>query len=172
MQSHSNPIVDTLESSEKERKEKEAFRHEFMVTMVVETVEDVQKFAAFHLVKKFCSENHVAFSTRDYDSKKYEDDRENIVHLPAFHLSVRSNRNLLDTFYPRDNPIQKIQDEILQYHKEIERKRQKKEAWEKKVQSLISFFESFSFKKKPKLEVAPRKKKVEVAKVPIEYESS
>ena len=166
----SNPYVDRQKELERQAKEKDAFRHEFSVNMVVRDTDNITDIRAFTLVKNFCTENHVIFSAREYDSDRYNEDRDYIIKLPAYHMYGQRGKDYWATFYPNENPIQKIQDEIVRYRKEQEQKQAKKEAWNRRVKGIIAFFELLSLKKKPALnEPLPKKKKALPAKVPVEF---
>lgn len=162
-----NPVVEQQIQAEKERREKEAFRHPFVVTCVVPYIEDVKHHPAFSIVKKFCEENQVPFSAREYDYRRYEEDCDHIYEMPAFHMYSENGKHYWDTFFIKDNPYQKIREEIM-FWKEREQKRlEKKERWEKRVTRLVAFFENLSPKKKPKM-IVPPKPKAAPAKVPLE----
>jgi hypothetical protein len=47
--------------------------------------------------------------------------------MPAFHLYSEYGRHYWNTFFPSENPIQKIQDEIVHWRKEEEKKLQANE---------------------------------------------
>lgn len=162
-----NRILESQETVRQEQRIKEAFRHPFIVTCVVPYIEDIRENPSFRLVKKFCEENHVPFSAREYNHIRYSEDCDNISEMPAFHLYGRNGHEHWNTYYPKDNPIQKIMEEIIRWKSDQEKKKARKEAWERKVVGLISFFEGLSFKKKPKITVPERPKSLP-AKVPIQ----
>lgn len=163
-----NPAVLIAKQKEKERREREAFRHSFIVTCVVPYIEELSIHPSFRFVKQFCEENQVPFSTREYDSDRYKEDRDEISRMPAFHMYDKNGHSHFQTFFHDENPIQKIQTEIISWQKAQERKQARKEMWERKVSGLISFFEGLSFKRKPKMNVPERPKSLP-AKIPLEY---
>jgi hypothetical protein len=166
-----NPVIEEQEEAQKERREKEAFRHPFVVTCVVPYIEDTKIHVSFRLIKRFCEDNQVPFSAREYDWRRYSEDRDEIAEMPAFHLYSQFGKHYWNTFFPSENPIQKIQDEILHWKQEEERKKEKKERWEKKVAGFIAFFEGLSLKKKPKI-VEPERPKSLPAKVSLQLPDS
>lgn len=168
---HNNQLLERQEQLEKEKREKEEFRYDLKVNFILKDTEFINDFAAFHLVKKFCSENNIVFSAREYNSYAYKEDRDYVEKLPAFHLFTRKNSDYISTFYANDNPIQKIQSEIVKIKEENEKKLRKKELWDKKVANLISFFEHICFKK-PVLKEKIVTKKKSIEKVPIEYNNN
>lgn len=154
--------------AEKERREKDAFRHPFVVTCVVPNVKDINNHPSYRIVKRFCEENQVPFSSRDYDWRRYDEDCDNISEMPAFHIYSEHGKHYWDTFFPHQNPIQKIQDEIVHWKKEEEKKLAKKERWEKRVASVVAFFEGLSLKKKPKM-IVPDRPKPLPSKVALQF---
>lgn len=163
-----NPALEQKEKNETERREKEAFRYPFIVTCVVRYTEDLNETPHFQLVRTFCAENHISFSAREYDCHRYDEDCNYIEKLPAFHLYSKNGREYLETYYTDQNPIQKIQTEILEWKKNQAKRKARKDAWQRRTAGLIGFFESLSFKKKPKLSLPERPKSLP-AKVPLEF---
>jgi hypothetical protein len=85
-------------------------------------------------IRDYCLDKNVIFETRVYDSYKYTNDRHFIRILPAFHLYVY---NVYErTFYPNTRPYQHINEGIQLYIDKIEKKRKRKEDWEKYVNNF------------------------------------
>lgn len=162
-----NPVVEQQREAEKERREQEAFRHPFVVTCVVPYMEDIKRCTAFGIVKKFCEENQVPFSAREYDYRRYEEDCDHISEMPAFHMYSENGKHYWDTFFIKDNPYQKIREEIMYWQEQEQKRIEKKQRWEKRVTRLVAFFENLTPKKKPKM-IVPPKAKPTVARVPME----
>lgn len=59
-------------------------------------------------IRQMCEDQNIPFKIREYNSDKYEEDREEIERLPAFHLYVRGHHE--KTFYPVGRPQQIILD--------------------------------------------------------------
>lgn len=166
-----NPYIVERERIEQEQREIDAFRHEFSVSCIVETSENIESTATFRIVRQFCLQNKVPFSTREYDANRFEEDCDNIIRLPAYHIYAYRGTSYIKTVYPNQNVIQKIQNEIDAWHLREAEKKRRKEVWNKRVSNLIAFFENLSLKKKPALKIPlPMKKKPKAAEVPIEFE--
>ncbi len=153
MASLSNPIVEIAKAKEAERKKKEEFRFPFKIVCVLGCVEDRDKHTSIRLVRKFCDDNKVVFSIREYDCDRFEMDRNHVSRFPAFHLIDRKQEEWWLTMYGNENPIGCIQEEILRY-KELERqKRERAAERETKMNRIRSFFtfEGKWFKRKTAL---------------------
>jgi len=70
------------------------------VVCVVEDLSNVNN--SINSVKEICNDNKIHFNIREYDSRKYSSDRNNIIKLPAFHIYVKKSYN--GTLY-LDKPI-------------------------------------------------------------------
>jgi hypothetical protein len=58
-------------------------------------------------IRDFANDMNINFVMREYNSKKFSDDRHRITRLPAFHIYV--NRGYRNTFYLNSHPYQIIQ---------------------------------------------------------------
>ncbi len=56
---------------------------------------------------------NINFLTREYDSRKYSEDRDYITRLPAFHIYVK--KQYRETFYPNTRPYQIMQNAVEAY---------------------------------------------------------
>jgi hypothetical protein len=85
-----------------------------------------EKIDGITKVREYAHSMNIHFMTREYDSKKYSDDRDIITHLPAFHIYVNScYRN---TFYLNTRPYQIIQ-EIVEKYEASQQRRRNKRTW-------------------------------------------
>jgi hypothetical protein len=57
-------------------------------------------------IRDFANDMNINFVMREYNSKKFSDDRHRITRLPAFHIYV--NRGYRNTFYLNTRPCQII----------------------------------------------------------------
>jgi hypothetical protein len=55
----------------------------------------------------------ITLITREYNSWKYSDDKDNIINLPAFH--VYFGAGYIKTFYPQDNYVEIIDACVKKY---------------------------------------------------------
>lgn len=98
-----------------------------------------------HAIRDHCSKNSVLFTTRIYDSSKYNCDRDYIERLPALHIFMR--RLYIKTYYPNTRPIQHIDDAIEVYTKQLEYKKKIKHIWAKRLASFIKWCRSLTHRK-------------------------
>jgi len=102
-------------------------------------VKDIDKLLPvnYNEVKNFCSNNGIIFTVREYNTRKYQEDCENILRLPAFHI-YRHNE-CQATFYSDDATVQ-IKNEYILWQKKQEAIRLKREAWNRRFRSVAAFF--------------------------------
>lgn len=162
---NSNPILERQKELEEEQKKKDTFRYPFRVTCIYRA-EEGWDFPIFHEVKKYCQENHVTFSAREYNTYKFEEDT-NIMRLLAFHIYYKND--VQETHYFDTNPVHKIQLEIWAYEdleKEKAKARQRRqEKWDAMKETWKSIFTLDHFRKKAalNLEASQSKKRIETS---------
>ena len=79
------------------------------ITLVVKEIDNV-KYEDYYLnMKDMCNMKNISLLVREYNSKQYEEDCEQITKLPAFHLY--RDEEWITTFYPNNN-ILKILEHI------------------------------------------------------------
>jgi hypothetical protein len=81
---------------------------------------DVAKVA---FVQAHCEELGIQYSLREYDSRKYSDDKHNITRLPAFHIYYKIS--YIGTYYLAD-PILEIIDMNIE---KVKKKEEERVAW-------------------------------------------
>jgi len=81
---------------------------DILVTLVVKNIDSIETLKEFREVREYCKQHNVAFVTREYNSRFYEDDCEHILKLPAFHIHKASNKRWLKTFYFKDEYLEII----------------------------------------------------------------
>jgi hypothetical protein len=155
----SNPIIDRQKEAEEEYKKKESFRYPFRVVCVY-TPGDGWDFPVFHETKKYCSENHLTFSAREYNFERFPEDMA-IFRTLAFH--IYHGNYVQETQYYDTDPIHKIQ-LIVWAYEDLEREKAKarqkrQEKWDKMKETLNSVFTWDHFKKKPALDPENSQKK-------------
>jgi hypothetical protein len=102
---------------------------DFQVTLILGSDE----YADIYIkVKEICEVRAIKFSTREFDSAKYEHDAIMISSLPCFYISKRKSSQPYSLFYP-DKVLEGIKTEFLRCKSEIEEKERKveerKQAW-------------------------------------------
>ena len=149
----SNPIVETLQAKEAERKANESFRYPFRVVGVYLDAAN-SDFPIFSEVKTYCDMLRLTYGTRPYDAEKYEEDVP-VNRLPAFH--VYSKGYVYETHYYDVDPGHKLQLLVWAYQDEEKRKeraRMRRQArWDSFVGGLQSVFSLDRFKRKPALDL-------------------
>jgi hypothetical protein len=70
------------------------------IICVVEDLSNVNN--SINNIKEICEESKINFNVREYDSRKYSSDRDNIIKFPAFHIYIKKSYN--GTLY-LDKPI-------------------------------------------------------------------
>jgi hypothetical protein len=102
------------------------------------------KHAFIPIMRDYCNkEKSIMFSTREYNSSKYSEDRDIIVRLPAFHAYI--NGQYMRTFYPNTRPYQHVEECISEYVKrktQIEIRRSRPwffVAWYNKFMALFRY---------------------------------
>ena len=98
-----------------------------------------------HQIRDHCNKNNVLFTTRIYDSSKYNHDRDYIEWLPALHIYIK--KIYQKTYYPNTRPIQHINEAIELYKKRIESKKLKKQIWRKRVTTFIEWIKRLLHRK-------------------------
>lgn len=102
-----------------------------------------------HSIRDYCHKLNVMFDTRLYDSDKYNDDRDLIQRLPAYHVYI--NKRIFRTFYPNTRPYQHIQESIQYYKDGIEARKRRRHRFQSFIASIIAMFRNLG-KRKTKIE--------------------
>jgi len=150
MNANTNPIRAIVDMKEAERLQVAKGSH--LPVHICCVLDDYSDFndPVLHEIRDHCAKNSVLFTTRLYDSYKYNCDRDYIERLPALHVFTR--RLYMETYYPNTRPIQHVDDAIKAYATQLETRRLKKQYWRKQFTSLIQWFRSL-LKKKTRMEV-------------------
>ena len=90
------------------------------------------------VLKTYCTIHNIIFTVREYSSKQYYEDCENICRLPACH--IYKNDIWLATLYNKIDINNKIQAEITSWKRQQEVIKLKKEAWKKRMNAIKSLF--------------------------------
>ena len=105
----SNPLRELMKKTEKTI-------YPITVKCVVDDISKINK--DIHTTREFCNDLNILFITREYNSSKYSDDRDNIHRLPAFHIYVK--KSYKKTFYLDALPCEIIQETVEKYLKKLE----------------------------------------------------
>ena len=85
---------------------------------------------AYEPIRAFCSEHHIEFTLREFNSAAFVQDREGITRLPAFHIYYKDEYET--SFYEGEDPNLFIQD-ILD-----EERGRKRKAWYWRFYSTVA----------------------------------
>ena len=99
-------------------------------------------------IRDFAHSMHINFITREYNSRKYSEDRDYVTRLPAFH--IYSHNCYRNTFYLNTRPYQIIQEMVQEYEEAQERKRMRR-TWHTFYTELRAYLKS-AFKRKTAME--------------------
>ena len=86
------------------------------------------------MVRKFCQDQYLTLTAREYDPDHYEEDANVIANLPAFHVYYEDGWD--DTFYPDDNYIGILRKHLKQAKVEHENK-QNLTRWKRLLKRLM-----------------------------------
>jgi hypothetical protein len=124
-------------------------KYRVRVTLVYDWGRDCN-FAEFHTIKSYCKNNGMIFGGREFNSYHHLEDREYIVKLPAFHVSVQDEYER--TLYPGPDIFKEFQAIILGI------KIQEAAYQKNKHKSFWSFLRSLLPKKRTVQETPKRRK--------------
>jgi hypothetical protein len=101
-------------------------------------------------VREYAHDIGASFTTRIYDADSITDDRNYIERLPAFHVYVKKrNLEYRKTFYLDSNYVDEI-DEVIKYvEKREEIKKQRSQAWRRRLAPLIKLIPFYGSKSSP-----------------------
>ena len=108
-----NPLVKTQELVAPQLK------YPIIVKCVVDSLSE--KIPDILKIRDFAHSMNINFMTREYNSRKYSEDRDYITRLPAFHIYF--NGGYRNTFFLNTRPYQIIQELVQEYQEAQERKR-------------------------------------------------
>jgi len=134
-----NPLVKVPEVKEPPQK------YPITVKCVVETLSE--KIPDILKIREYAHSMNVNFTSREYNSRKYSDDRDRITRLPAFHIYVHNSYR--NTFYLNTRPYQIIQEIVEEYKAVQERKRRR--TWHTFYTEVRAYLKA-AFKRKTAME--------------------
>lgn len=110
---------------QKEQKKKDLeFNSQFTITFIKDyRFSDNNKYI---FIKQFCEENKIGFLLRNYNSSEFQDDRDYISKLPAFHL-YSQKKGYINTFHLSDDVIMQVEHDINNLKIEEEKKKLRKD---------------------------------------------
>jgi hypothetical protein len=107
-------------------------KHPIMVKCIVASLSD--KNDDILKIREYAHIHNIHYTTRLYNSRKFSEDRDIIVRLPAFHIYVKNSYR--NTFYLNTRPYQIIHDTVDEYIKKQMAKINKK-SWLTGIKNYI-----------------------------------
>jgi hypothetical protein len=119
----SNPVLDTQASAIKHHK---TIKYPVKIYCIVDDLSDASRNSLLRDIRTHAINSGVIFTTREYDSRKFSNDRDVIERLPAFHAYVNKAYNR--TFYQNTRPLDHINEciNICIHAEELKARRRKK----------------------------------------------
>jgi len=144
----SNPLHNVIHKVEKTT-------HPITVKCVVDNLSEISK--DIQAIREYSHSLNILFITREYNSRKYSDDRIYIERLPAFHIYVKNTYKR--TFYPNTRPYQIIQQTVEKYIKRLEEIEKNKDDWYRFFNKLVERIKKLMHRKTRIEAYAEEKKK-------------
>ena len=111
--------------------ETETFRYGLRVCYIYGSQ---KKHEVLPAVRKFCQDEYLILTAREYDPEHYTEDAQVITALPAFHVYYEDGWD--DTFYPQDNYVRILRKHVNQAREEYARK-QTLTRWQRFVKNVM-----------------------------------
>jgi hypothetical protein len=108
------------------------------IICIIDNYSDVSNNPIIEEIREHAHTKGASFHMRLYNSRKKSEDRDYVERLPAFHTYVK--RAYVNTFYPNTEPIQRIDETIQNYVKEVVDRRKRVEKWRARVGALAEWF--------------------------------
>ena len=115
----------------------------FTICCVVGSKEDEKEIEELFQIKKFCDDNNVKFTSREFDAQAYEEDCLYIKTLPSFHIYDKK-KITQGIFTLTEEPIEKIKVFISKYKMITEEQKRKQEVWNQRFESVKGLFSGFT----------------------------
>jgi len=136
-----NPVVETIKTN---KKISEPIKYPVKVYCIVDDLSEASRNTLLRDIKSHAINSGAIFTTREYDSSKFSNDRDVIQRLPAFHIHINKVYNR--TFYPNTRPLDHINECIKIHLTQEENKEIRKERWRKWYDSLRKWISKFKFR--------------------------
>ena len=136
-----NPVLETIQIK---TKYKEPIKYPVKVYCIVDDLSEASRNTQLRDIKNHAISSGAIFLTREYDSRKFSNDRDVIQRLPAFHVYINKSYNR--TFYPNTRPLDHINECINIYLKQEETREHRKGRWGKWYKSFKNWLGKFKFR--------------------------
>ena len=138
-----NPVLESIKST-KNNTILDSIKYPIKVYCIVDDLSDASRNTTLREIKTHAINSGVMFTTREYDSQKFSNDRDVIERLPAFHVYINKAYNR--TFSPNTRPLDHINECINIYLKNEDIKIKRKERWTKMYESFKNWIRTFKWR--------------------------
>ena len=138
-----NPVLGLIESR-KNNTVLDNIKYPIKVYCIVDDLSDASRDPLLRDIKNHAINSGVIFTTREYDSQKFSNDRDIIQRLPAFHVYINKGYNR--TFYPNTRPLDHINECIRIYLNNEDIKIKRRERWSKMYQWFKNLIRKFKWR--------------------------
>ena len=119
---HTNPYIVEHVNFTKQQRDLKLASHNLIIEGVYQWNKPVRE-ELFDIVRIFCAQYRIEFYLREFNSEAFEEDREYIIQLPAFHIFYKDEYE--KTFY-REDSVETIIEGILVNEQESKKKGKRK----------------------------------------------
>ena len=138
-----NPVLDSIQTNTKNKISKK-INYPIKVYCIVDDLSNASRITIIRDIKTHTLNSGAIFITREYDSRKFSNDRDVIERLPAFHIYIN---NIYDrTFYSNTRPLDHINESITIHLNNEEKKLKRKEKWKKLYTSFKEWLSKFRYR--------------------------
>jgi hypothetical protein len=137
----SNPVLES-QASANANKHSKTIKYPVKIYCIVDDLSEASRDSRIREIRTHAINSGAIFTTREYDSRKFSNDRDVIERLPAFHAYINKAYNR--TFYTNTRPLDHINECIDIYTDDQEKKIKRKEKWLKMYKSFKDLIHKLS----------------------------
>jgi hypothetical protein len=138
-----NPIVEYVKTNEDNKKSKD-IKYPIKIYCIVDDISDASRNLLLREIKNHAINSGVIYTTREYDSYKFSNDRDVIQRLPAFHAYINKSYNR--TFYSNTRPLDHINECIKIHLNNEEKKIRRIQRWKNLYESFKNWINRLTYR--------------------------
>lgn len=138
-----NPVIQSIKNN-KAIKASKNIKYPIKVYCIVDDLSEASRNIVLREIKNHANNSGVIYTTREYDSYKFSNDRDVIQRLPAFHVYINNIYNR--TFYSNTRPLDHINECIKIHLNNEEIKVKRKQRWQKLYESFKNWINKFRYR--------------------------
>jgi hypothetical protein len=138
-----NPIVEYVKTNEGNKKSKD-IKYPIKIYCIVDDISDASRNLLLREIKNHAINSGVIYTTREYDSYKFSNDRDVIQRLPAFHAYINKSYNR--TFYSNTRPLDHINECIKIHLNNEEKKIRRIQRWKNLYESFKNWINRLTYR--------------------------